>query len=380
MATRSDSAPAPSAAGLPQELITQILLHLPAKSIGRFRCVSKPWNSLLSSRYFMKSHLTLHSIHSPSNLIIISSSDYSLFTITFNPKRSSSTSRVRREDGVSRKLKNCQGMWYSLLGSCNGLVLMVDFDNCLFLMNPTTLELVKVPDSSLALDPIRRFSLHGFGYDSSSDDYKIVILTCYGNPFGVNEGTFVDVYSLKMKTWRRIENSPYDHSYSYEVNSGVLLHGAIHWLATETSVEDSPVIVAALSLSDEKFTHLGVPSCFNERNSSAYKLVVLEGCLGMVCNVVYEDYQFYIWIMKEYGVQESWTKLVINMPQNENLFKLICQYGDDEVVFLENGSKLVLHNLKEKSLRNVEVSGVPGMHYDGIMNFSEILVSPSFFS
>ncbi|KAL3508094.1 hypothetical protein ACH5RR_033476 [Cinchona calisaya] len=378
MATRSDFAPAapPSAAVLPQELITQILLYLPAKSIGRFRCVSKPWNSLLSSSYFIKSHLSLHSIHSPPNLIIVSSSDDSLFTITFTPK---SSSRMSREDGVSRKLKNCQGMWDSLLGSCNGLVLILDCKNCLFLMNPTTLELVKVPDFSLALDTSASFSIHGFGYDSSSDDYKIVKLSCYDKRrVVVNKGTFVDVYSLKMKTWRRIENSPCDHSYPHGMHSGVLLNGAIHWLATDTSVEGSPDIVAAFGLSDEKFKHFGVPSCFNKRKSSAYKLAVVEGCLGMVCDVAYDTYQYYIWIMKEYGVQESWTKLRVNLPQNAQFFEPICQFGDEEVVFLMNGAKLVLNKLMERSSRNMVVSGVRPMDYFRIMTFCESLVSPSF--
>ncbi|KAL3508093.1 hypothetical protein ACH5RR_033475 [Cinchona calisaya] len=369
-------------AGLPQELITQILLRLPAKSIGRFRCVSKPWNSLLSSPNFIKSHLTLQSIHNPQNLIIISSSDHSLFTLNFNLKSSSNSSSRRREDGVSRKLKNCRGKWNCLLGSCNGLVLVLDYKNCMFLMNPTTLEIVKVSYFSLALDLLASFSLSGFGYDSSSDDYKFVKLECFDQPGG-GKRTLVNVYSLKTKTWRRSENSLFDHISPRELCPGVFLNGAIHWLATDSSTEGSPVVVF-FDLSTEKFNQV-VPSCFNKSTGSyAYKLVVLGGYLGMVCDVIHENSQFSdhicIWLMKEYGVQESWTKLVVNMPQNAELFKPICQFGDDEVVFMENGAKLVLHNLKEKSSMNMVVHGTPRMYYDGIMTFTESLVSPSFCS
>lgn len=40
---------------IPPDLVTEILLRLPSKSLMRFKCVSKDWSSLISCRYF--SHL-----------------------------------------------------------------------------------------------------------------------------------------------------------------------------------------------------------------------------------------------------------------------------------------------------------------------------------
>ncbi|KOM46737.1 hypothetical protein LR48_Vigan07g044100 [Vigna angularis] len=45
-----------SAERLSDELITEILSWLPAKTLMRFRCVSKTWNSLIINSYFMKLH------------------------------------------------------------------------------------------------------------------------------------------------------------------------------------------------------------------------------------------------------------------------------------------------------------------------------------
>ena len=42
---------------LPTELVTEILARLPAKSAGRFRCVSHAWLAMLSSAYFVDLHL-----------------------------------------------------------------------------------------------------------------------------------------------------------------------------------------------------------------------------------------------------------------------------------------------------------------------------------
>ncbi|KAF8660263.1 hypothetical protein HU200_057830 [Digitaria exilis] len=42
---------------LPVEVITEILARLPAKSVGRFRCVSRAWCAMLSADYFVDLHL-----------------------------------------------------------------------------------------------------------------------------------------------------------------------------------------------------------------------------------------------------------------------------------------------------------------------------------
>ncbi|KAJ9554013.1 hypothetical protein OSB04_018058 [Centaurea solstitialis] len=41
----------------PLDVLSNILIRLPAKPLARIRCVSKPWNTLLSQPSFIKSHL-----------------------------------------------------------------------------------------------------------------------------------------------------------------------------------------------------------------------------------------------------------------------------------------------------------------------------------
>ncbi|EYU32835.1 hypothetical protein MIMGU_mgv1a023169mg, partial [Erythranthe guttata] len=47
---------------LPEEIIEEILLcNLPVKTLLRFKCVSKQWRSLISSKHFVERHLAKNS-------------------------------------------------------------------------------------------------------------------------------------------------------------------------------------------------------------------------------------------------------------------------------------------------------------------------------
>lgn len=56
-----------SCVSLPLDLTVDILLRLPAKSIGRFRCVSKLWSTMTTTPSFIKS-FSVHSSARPSLL------------------------------------------------------------------------------------------------------------------------------------------------------------------------------------------------------------------------------------------------------------------------------------------------------------------------
>ncbi|KNA12543.1 hypothetical protein SOVF_124950 [Spinacia oleracea] len=44
----------------PDDIIAQILIRLPVKSIHRFKCVSKVWNSIIKNGRFVSSYISLH--------------------------------------------------------------------------------------------------------------------------------------------------------------------------------------------------------------------------------------------------------------------------------------------------------------------------------
>ncbi|XP_027121474.1 F-box/kelch-repeat protein At3g06240-like [Coffea arabica] len=386
---------------IPQELMTDILLRLPVKSVGKFRCVSKPWRSLLSDPLFIKAHLNLH-LHDPQNFIFISFKDYNALRITNLATIISTSSDSFDNAGVSRKLPLLENLLYpKIVGSCNGLVLVLEErlrknwmvlfldvglggdsfpdkeqvpgPDTAYLINPTTMELVKLPSRPYSWEALNNGD--GFGYDSSNDDYKFVTLSRNHDPVAEpasSSDAFLDVFSVKSRTWKRIDSLPCD----LQIGPGVWLNGAIHWLAL---FDDS--LIVAFDLISEEFKPLPGPNTtIPPHQGGSYlrtrKLVVLGGCLAMMVADDQENlpsHEIDIWMMKEYGVGESWTKFSVPIPEGEAFCQPICLLGDDNVVLRSSGWKFFVHNLREGS--TTVVAGIQGIFGD-VVGFSESLVSP----
>ncbi|KAG5628066.1 hypothetical protein H5410_013284 [Solanum commersonii] len=354
---------------LPEELIVDILYRLPVKSIGRCRCVSKHWRNFLSHPQFIKLHFNLHS-HTQEEKFIIITRQHELHTITFNHH----IPQNGEISGISRKV-NFQQLshnWISVAGSCNGLVLVVDRENLKFLINPTTLKHHQIPSFDLVLPLQGSCYMYGLGYNVVSDDYKVVALSynCY-NQF--RTATCVDIYSVRKGLWEKLENSPYDHSHTDSV-SGVLVNGALHWL-THRIPEYSSAIVG-FDLSVDKFSEVPGPTDLQDYCFMC-KLAALKGYLCISTNLSPSMDKIIFWIMKEYGVKESWTKFEIkDLNLNVCLGKLLCSIGDDDDVLLDVNEELVVYNMTENWCKDLLLD-VNHISYEG-RTFVDSLVSPYF--
>ena len=97
--------------------------------------------------------------------------------------------------------------------SCDGLVCLKEAaTGTMLLWNPSTRDLKVLPSPSevggvqvKGEDVLWRY---GFGYDYSSDDYKVLILLPYQSLFGFAGSYKSIVYTLRSNSWRRIQDSP----------------------------------------------------------------------------------------------------------------------------------------------------------------------------
>ncbi|KAL3626505.1 hypothetical protein CASFOL_030054 [Castilleja foliolosa] len=355
MATRAD---------FPDEILVEIFSRLPAKPIGKFRSLSKSWRKSLSSPHFIKSHLARQKSRrqQQANLILI----------TTMPRSFRCIETINDDDGtISRALNLPAGFRSNILVPCDGLILLIIDRNKMFLANPITLEQVEIPNPPLFCDELVMYDyfspLYGLVYDSVNDDYKVVEVF-----FVSNFRRIFDIYSVKTGVRKMIKSPPVINTYPPNYPLAASFNGAIHWLAGGYKLVGE---IHALDVANEVCFEIPVPS--DIRASSVLR--VLGGCLCIIddqSNGEWTD----VWIMKEYGMADSWTKLTVPKtvydPCLRAPLKPLCFIRDEEEVVLVKNEQLVVHNVKEGTSRDLVVDGIARTVLDGLA-FVDSLVSPT---
>ncbi|KAL6195346.1 hypothetical protein ACLB2K_030965 [Fragaria x ananassa] len=186
---------------LPLEIIRQILAWLPVKSIGRFRCVKKSWNSLTRDPKFIKLHYDKATEHEDvlyQRRRVFLSDMWMLYFFNLDE----SLSRVNLDDNSRNRVvvdKTCVQDFMGLAIHSNGLLFMRSCYHEFSLFNTAinqTKNLPCPPTYDMWTDEVC-----GYGFDVSALDYTVV----HGHFCG-DELRF-SVYSLKTGSWRVIGSS-----------------------------------------------------------------------------------------------------------------------------------------------------------------------------
>lgn len=338
----------------PQELLLEILSRLPVKSLVKFKCVSRTWLSLISNPRFIRTHLQISSNeddfgHHGLILTVLPPNSHShLKQCSLDSALDVKVSTIEVTD-IDYPMKNpLKSVW--VVGSCDGLVCIAIEENDLFLWNPSVRKSKKLPHSGVKLKN-GCYIIYGFGYDNLNDDYKVVGIFCVFCGGNVYE-TEVRVYSLESDSWRTIEDFkggvPLD-------DSGKYANGKLHWVASHGFDSYHSWNIVSLDLGNETYGEVERP----EYGEGVHYWIfgVLGGCLSVLCD--YERTRVDVWVMKEYGVRESWSK-VVSVPYMDDPGKSrysfpVCLLRNGEVL-LVFGSGLVVYNLKNSTFRYLQIN------------------------
>ncbi|XP_061366287.1 F-box/kelch-repeat protein At3g23880-like [Gastrolobium bilobum] len=189
---------------LPDELVQEILLRSPVKSLVRFKCVCKSWLSLISDPSFANSHFELSA--APSHRL--------LFKTRYGSEaHSNDVDASFHDDSAFVRLVHPlpeSAMFpygFQVLGSCRGFVLFIGRDSNLYIWNPSNGFHRRHLSFSDFIRKLRRSHnrtlLIGFGYDSSTDDYLVVVLWLE------EEETHMVLFSLRTNLWKKNPGFPY---------------------------------------------------------------------------------------------------------------------------------------------------------------------------
>uniref|UniRef100_A0A0R0L3W0 F-box associated beta-propeller type 1 domain-containing protein n=1 Tax=Glycine max TaxID=3847 RepID=A0A0R0L3W0_SOYBN len=250
---------------LPLELIREILRRLRVKSLLQLNCFAA----------------------SPSHRLLRRSNPF--FVESIDVENSSAVNLPLPLPSSPRNWGKYKiyGTKHQILGSCRGLILLHNktrYENYLILWNPSTGVHKRL--SNLKFDSTEYYFLYGFGYDPSTDDYLIVLVGFLDEfdeePYGVPN---VHIFSFKTNSWEEDSVRVPNEIFHGKFRSGSLLNETLHWLVLCKN-QNVPVVVAFDLM---------------QRTTE-------------------------IWVMKEYKVQSSWTR-IIDIPAYG--ISLICTTKDE---------------------------------------------------
>ncbi|XP_050289913.1 F-box protein At3g07870-like [Quercus robur] len=157
----------------------------------------------------------------------------------------------------------------------------------------------------------------GFAYHPQNNDFKILRLVSY--PCKKKAPAEVQVYTLSTASWRRfvIPGSLSGSSiWGISESPSLFFNGALHFLALAGTQNDIfNRFILTFDVDEERFHEIMLPPNYlSEKYVRHTKcLTVFKGLLALVvfnCETEQSDI-CHIWVMREYGVVESWTKISV---------------------------------------------------------------------
>ncbi|XP_074312827.1 F-box protein CPR1-like [Silene latifolia] len=348
---------------LPIDTLINIFSRLPIKSLLTLKSICKSWRSLITSRYFSNLHLHRNSL-SIEKLLIFIGDDYSFYSVSLETLElaaikipfSSAWERFSRRKNI--------------VGSCNGLLLCICDESSVseaLLINPSTLPCKKVPKLEVPQQCL--YLSYGFGFDFVNDDYKIVRIAHFLGVRG--DGTrwevmnvSVGVYSLKFDTWKLVVSmiGPLGTPVS---NNGTLVNNhLLHWLFSRGVSSNNEYRIDCFDVCREQWSQVELPD-LSGSHDGLKDLGVLDGCLCLMTGG--SD----VWVMKEYGVEESWEKLFSMSDRcvigSLNIVPITYSKEGNEILLRKDVfSKAFWYELCEKTTRTAEFHCLPSYRQVGV--------------
>uniref|UniRef100_A0A5B7BZG2 F-box domain-containing protein n=1 Tax=Davidia involucrata TaxID=16924 RepID=A0A5B7BZG2_DAVIN len=346
-----------SSKDLPIEIVIDILLRLPVNALIRFRSVCKSWRSIISSPNFITTHFNNNnSVCSGSSLLytVVSSQIQIFDNNTFD--------KISEVELPS----DCQNDYRRIVGSCNGLLCIEilsyqcshPFKYALYLWNPSIRKLKTLPNSCFSyqcLDEKTSVEL-GLGFDCHTNDFKVIRILHLYEPV-------VEVYTLSKNSWRKIEVIA---PWIFTAESPVFLNECLHWRAIYPG-EVWREFILTFNIHEEVFGELMLP---DYEDGDATVKVYKESLALFVWGNLDDDEGpdcCYIWMMREYGVAESWVKLFTIVPEGR-----FWSFGfDNEIILKTKDKNLVAYNFENLNFKKIGIR-IPE---DGdLFTFTESLV------
>ncbi|KAK8558895.1 hypothetical protein V6N12_042187 [Hibiscus sabdariffa] len=194
-----------------------------------------------------------------------------------------------------------------VLGSCNRLICLRFWNGDVskfILWNPSIQKYISFPRLRISDDVHKNF---GFGFDSRTNDYKLVIIglekgDAWIKPF---------LFSLNENCWKGVNAIPPNYTFDSGEISVPFVNGAVHWIGYQkrNNVRSTNVILG-FDFSVEELFMISLPESLIGLGPMDLSTMKYRESSIAVLKRDYVNHLEELWVMKEYGVVGSWTKVL----------------------------------------------------------------------
>lgn len=354
---------------LGEDLITEILLRLPAKSVVRFRAVCKAWRRITTNPTFVSSHdrrrplevLLYKTQVEPGSALDTYNVDVELDALPVSVRHPPAQRRrlVRFPKNKARDVDSpgyFGEQYCTLKASCNGLLLFRRDVGEYLVCNPATRQWTDLP--RLNKDGVHGF-VHresGFYFHQPSGEYRLMCYCSIMNgavyyvlTAGADEPRRLNVQGSRMHN--TIAALPGHSSFHFANLTPAALDGQLHWLRHPEAGRTDKMV--AFDTVAETFRRMPAPPVTSTYSA---KLLAMD---GLLMASEFGDVFLDLWVVEDYGAKaERWEhRHRVVPPWQPSTFRtpLVATGGDEGDVILGTNRGLLVYNVKNETVRVVDL-------------------------
>ncbi|KAI3975087.1 hypothetical protein MKX01_025601 [Papaver californicum] len=282
---------------LQDEIVVEILSRLPVRTLMRFKCVCKPWLSLIKhDSYFIDLHFTRSKLRPCCTLAIPritysypSEGNYNLLIADL-----SETGRIAvGATPILHSVRKAVSLNYDvILKPVNGLIcfrsIWPDIGICVY--NLSTRELspwIRTP-SPIEKTNVFHSRTYRFGFDPTTKEHKVICM--WNDRFGDSDYVATQVMTVGTNTWRLIDEVLPKHIQDLEETS-VCANGSIYWITYDLFysrvISERKILIVAFDVGSEKFRTVLVPKFMTDQlgddSKHVTQLLDVNDCVALSC-------------------------------------------------------------------------------------------------
>ncbi|OVA17700.1 F-box domain [Macleaya cordata] len=374
---KSDDADDIRTPSLDNDTVCKILSRLPVKSLMRFKCICKSWQSLIQSDPHFVDLQFSQSKTRPVQLIS-SAPPVKQGTSFF-----SADNLLEEGTDHGAAIHIATTSWTQpMLKPVNGLICFVDYkEGAVLIYNLSTREATPwIKTATVKKEHMRMYPSYGFGFDPTTKEHKVLCvwenLTNKRLPSCPSDQV-CEVLTVGHNSWRWIhEVPPYNvHKEPFYAN------GALYWLSVLGSPDNTLIeVIVAFDVGSEKFRVIPIPNFILDHppptktfRHSVDDLLEVDGHIALLDKTIHDENNvtFKMWIFDDDKKSSScnWIEETISMscdPQQEMLFSFQAIAGTNLIIvestriLMDPVPTLYCYDRKKKTSRKVDIIATRG--------------------